>query len=62
MQDPGKFLRLEEVTVRTALSRSEIYKRVQEKTFPPPLKLAARLSVWVEREVIEWQNQQIGAR
>ena len=62
MDDPGNFLRVEQVSERTALSRSEIYKRVEGARFPKPIKLAARLTVWVESEVIAWQREQIESR
>lgn len=62
MQDPGRFLTLEDVRARVALSRSEIYERVKEGSFPRPLKLAVRKAVWVETEIIAWQVEQIEAR
>lgn len=59
MQDPGRFLTIEQVAERVSLGRSEIYDRVKGGRFPGPLKLAAKKSVWVESEVIEWQLAEI---
>ena len=34
-----RFLRLGDVLERTALSRSTIYKKIQDGDFPPPVKV-----------------------
>lgn len=47
-------LRLPEVKARTGLSRSTIYLRVSEGTFPQPVKLGARAVGWLESEVEAW--------
>lgn len=63
MTDPGRFLPLPAVVERVCLSRAEIYRRISQNAFPKPVKLSnSRNSVWVEREVIEWQLRQIEAR
>ncbi len=54
-------LRLPAVKVRTGLSRSTIYLRVSQGTFPKPVSLGARAVGWVEAEIQEWLNQQIEA-
>jgi prophage regulatory protein len=54
-------LRLPEVKARTGLSRSTIYLRVSEGTFPEPIKLGDRAVGWVEAEVEEWLRQLIEA-
>jgi prophage regulatory protein len=59
VQDPGRFLTIEQVAERISLGRSEIYDRVKGGRFPEPLKLAAKKTVWVEAEVIEWQLAEI---
>lgn len=54
-------LRLPMVKARTGLSRSTIYFRVAEGTFPAPVKLGAgaRAVGWVEAEIEQWLLQQI---
>jgi prophage regulatory protein len=47
-------LRLPAVKARTGLSRSTIYLRVADGSFPPPVSLGARAVGWVESEVEDW--------
>jgi prophage regulatory protein len=54
--------RLRKVTARTALSRSEIYRRVALRTFPAPVKLGERASAWDSREIDEWIAKRIAER
>jgi prophage regulatory protein len=56
-----KFLRLSEVKERTGLSRSSIYRKISDETFPKqvPLGLYARAVGWVEAEIDEWLQEQI---
>ncbi len=54
-------LRLPAVRKRTGLSRSTIYLRILEESFPRPISLGGRAVGWVEAEVNEWLNQQIEA-
>jgi prophage regulatory protein len=54
-------LRLPAVKVRTGLSRSTIYLRIAEGSFPPPVSLGGRAVGWIESEVSEWLAQRIEA-
>ena len=47
-------LRLKKVKDRTGLSRSTIYLRIQEGTFPRPINLGARAVGWIEHEIEAW--------
>ena len=47
-------LRLRQVQQRTGLSRSGIYQRISEGTFPKQVSLGARSVGWVEAEVAGW--------
>ena len=53
------FLRLPAVKARTGLSRSSIYLRISDGTFPHPVSLGPRAVAWVESEIEEWLQQQI---
>lgn len=44
-------LRRKEVEARTGLSRSTIYKRIADGTFPPPIPLGAKSVGWVSGEI-----------
>jgi prophage regulatory protein len=52
-------LRLPAVKARTGLSRSTIYLRVADGTFPHPVSLGARAVGWVESEIEEWISRKI---
>ncbi|MFT3806706.1 helix-turn-helix transcriptional regulator [Arenimonas sp.] len=52
-------LRLPDVKARTGLSRSTIYLRVAQKTFPTPINLGGRAVGWLEAEIEDWLAQQI---
>ena len=53
-------LRLPAVKARTGLSRSTIYLRISEGQFPKPVSLGSRAVGWIESEIDEWVNHQIG--
>lgn len=58
-----RLLKLPELMARTALSRSEVYRRVRDDpTFPQPAKLGARSVAWMEAEVDAFVLSQIARR
>ncbi len=54
-------LRLPTVKARTGLSRSTIYLRVAEGSFPAPVSLGGRAVGWIEAEVNDWLAKRIEA-
>ena len=52
-------LRLPAVRARVSMSRSTIYERVREGTFPPPVNLGKRAVGWLASEVDAWLAAQI---
>jgi prophage regulatory protein len=54
-------LRLPAVKTRTGLSRSTIYLRVSQGTFPRPVSLGGRAVGWVEEEIQSWLSERIAA-
>ncbi len=56
-----KILRLPAVIACTGLSRSTIYLRISEGSFPAPVSLGGRAVGWIEAEVDAWLNQRIEA-
>ncbi len=56
-----KFLRLPQVKQITGLSKSSIYARIAEGTFPKQIPLGARLVVWVESDIQKWIAEQVSA-
>jgi len=49
-----KILRLTDVKNSTGLSRSTIYPRMAEGSFPRPVNLGGRAVGWLESEVDNW--------
>ena len=56
-----KLLRLPEVKQTTGLSKSTIYARIAEGTFPKQIPLGPRLVVWVESDIQKWITDQVSA-
>jgi prophage regulatory protein len=54
-------LRLPEVKKNTGLSRSTIYLRISQGTFPKPVNLGGRAVGWLEAEVEQWLQRRIEA-
>lgn len=54
-------LRLPAVKASTGLSRSTIYLRVAEGTFPKPVSLGGRAVGWIESEIQQWLESRIEA-
>jgi len=52
-------LRLPIVKARTGLSRSTIYVRVSDGTFPKPVSLGARAVGWPESDIDAWISGRI---
>lgn len=49
-----RLIRLPEVIVRVGLSRSAIYKRMADGTFPRNRSIGPKCAVWVEAEIDDW--------
>lgn len=53
---PDRILRLPAVLERTGLSRSTLYRKVSEGTFPKQIAISARCAGWREKEIDRWLN------
>jgi prophage regulatory protein len=51
---PQRLIRLPEVKFRTGLSRSTIYRRISEGTFPKPRRIGGAIVAWTECEIDGW--------
>ena len=49
-----KALRLFKVLEKTGLSRSHVYRLIEQNRFPKPTHLTERITVWNETEIDEW--------
>jgi prophage regulatory protein len=54
-----RMLRLPDVLKRTALSRSQIYRLIEQDDFPKQVRLGERAAGWVEEEVDDWLRGRI---
>lgn len=50
----SRILRMPSVSEMTGLSRSSIYRLVQESDFPKPISIGARAVGWPEKSIAEW--------
>jgi len=57
----NRLIRLPEVKTTTGLSKSTIYSRISEGTFPKQISLGPRLVVWVESDIQKWISEQVSA-
>ncbi|CAK1779599.1 MULTISPECIES: AlpA family transcriptional regulator [Vibrio] len=57
-----RFLRLKDVIAATGLSRSTIYKFMDEEVFPKTIPLGGRAVAWLESEIEEWMEQRLALR
>ena len=55
-------LRLPQVSDRTGLSRSELYRRIANGEFPAQVKIGARASAWNSAEIDHWVAERIAER
>ena len=49
-----KVLRLPDVLERVGLSKSTLWRLINDEEFPEPIKLGPRASGWIEEEVDAW--------
>lgn len=56
-----RLLRLPEVKNLTGLSKSSIYARIAEDSFPRQIPLGARTVVWLESDIQNWIAEQVSA-
>ncbi len=54
MREPDRIIRLKTVLSRTGLSRSTIYRKIAEGTFPVQLKISTNGTGWRESDINLW--------
>ncbi len=54
MPAPERIIRLKTVLARTGLSRSTLYRKIAEGTFPVQLKISIHGTGWHESAVDRW--------
>ncbi|MEG3124891.1 helix-turn-helix transcriptional regulator [Sphingomonas sp. GB1N7] len=53
---PDRILRLKAVLQRTGLSRSTMYRKIQNGTFPKNVQISTRCTGWRETAVNDWMR------
>lgn len=53
---PDRILRIKTVLERTGLSRSTIYRKMQNGTFPKNVQISTRCAGWRESAVAAWRR------
>ena len=54
MPEPDRIIRLRTVLARTGLSRSTIYRKIAEGTFPAQLRISVNGAGWHESDINRW--------
>ena len=62
MRQPDRIIRLNTVRARTGLSRSTIYRKIAEGTFPAQLKISTNGAGWRESDINRWIADPAGWR
>ncbi|WP_217999564.1 helix-turn-helix transcriptional regulator [Thauera butanivorans] len=52
------FLRQPQVLAFVPISKSTLWRRIQARTFPAPVKLSERVTVWRVEDIRRWIAQQ----
>jgi prophage regulatory protein len=60
MREPDRIIRLKTVLGRTGLSRSTIYRKIAEGTFPAQLKISTNGTGWHESDINRWIADPVG--
>lgn len=62
MSSSEKIIRLKTVLDRTGLSRSTLYRKIAEGTFPAQLKISVHGAGWHESAIERWVSNPAGYR
>ncbi len=55
-ESPDRILRIKAVLERTGLSRSTMYRKMQNGTFPRNVQISTRCAGWRESAVTDWMH------
>jgi prophage regulatory protein len=62
MREPDRIIRLKTVLTRTGLSRSTLYRKIAEGTFPAQIKISTNGAGWREADINRWIADPAGWR
>ncbi len=59
MREPDRIIRLKTVLLRTGLTRSTLYRKIAEGSFPAQVKISVNGAGWHESEISRWVTDPI---
>ena len=62
MRQPDRIIRFDTVRTRTGLSRSTIYRKMAEGTFPAKFRISTNGAGWKESDLDRWVADPAGWR
>ncbi len=62
MLEKDRIIRLKAVLARTGLSRSTLYRKIGDGTFPRQIQISARSAGWYESAIDHWVADPAGYR
>ncbi|HSF12107.1 MAG TPA: AlpA family phage regulatory protein [Erythrobacter sp.] len=62
MPDLDRIIRIRTVLARTGLSRSTLYRKMNEGTFPKQVRISEYCSGWRESAINRWIEDPVGWR
>jgi prophage regulatory protein len=62
MPEPDRIIHLNTVLSRTGLSRSTIYRKIAEGTFPAQIKISVHGAGWKESDINRWVENPVAWR
>ncbi|TPJ42886.1 AlpA family phage regulatory protein [Mesorhizobium sp. B2-7-1] len=60
MPEPDRIIRLKTVLDRTGLSRSTLYRKIAEGTFPAQIRISVNGAGWRESDINRWVESPTG--
>lgn len=54
-----RFMKIDEVSVVTTLSETQIYRKMKAGEFPQSISIGANSKVWLESEIQQWIQNKI---
>ena len=57
-----RFISVAEVLDRIGLSRTHLYRKIKDDSFPRPVPLGPRKVAFLESEITEWMTERLNAR
>jgi len=61
-EDEMRFIRLQEVLIKTSIPKSTLMFMVADGEFPAPIDISARSRAWLSSEVTFWMKAKIDER